>query len=77
MCGPWGFGKANDAEANYVVKVTYIVQRVGSRVNAIGQQAGDALKNKGRERVMDQACPLLPCVPTELPQDGPKSWRVF
>lgn len=39
--------ESNDAEINCVcVKVTYIVQGVGSCVNAIGQQARDALKIK-------------------------------
>lgn len=43
--GPRGFGAASDAEANFV-KVTYIVQGIGGRVNAMGQQAGDTLKTE-------------------------------
>lgn len=55
--GPWGFWKANDAEINPVVKVTYIVQRVGSRVDAIGQQAGDALKIKAERGLWTRRVP--------------------
>lgn len=44
---PWGPGDANDTQSWTVwVKVTYIVQGVGRRVDTIGQQARDALKIK-------------------------------
>lgn len=44
--------ESDDAEINWVcVKVTYIVQRVGRRVHAIGQQARDPLKIKAERRL--------------------------
>lgn len=44
-------------QARTFVKVTYIVQGVGSRVNAIGQQARDTLKIKAERGLQTRYVP--------------------
>lgn len=67
-----GFGESNDTRGWPVcVRVTYVVQRVGRRVNAIGQQARDALKKKRQRGGYGPG--HVPCGGSAFSQTGPRA----